>query len=78
MRATRNESNEDAVRVAEQMAIHQKLVEFWREPLGRESPNFHSDSIAGDAQNDPHAPAGYDRMVHKLENRQESFKLWRS
>jgi hypothetical protein len=34
------------------------------------------DAIAEDAANDSGAPARYDDMVHKLEDRPESFTLW--
>lgn len=33
-------------------------------------------AIEEDAANDPTAPARYDAMVHKLEDRPESFTLW--
>ena len=33
-------------------------------------------AIAEDAAHDPEAPARYDAMVHKLEDRPESFTLW--
>jgi len=33
-------------------------------------------AIAEDAANDPTVPARYDEMVHKLEDRPESFTLW--
>lgn len=33
-------------------------------------------AIAEDTATDPDAPNGYDAMVHKLEDRPESFTLW--
>src|SRR5215470_13611871 len=109
--------NEDALVVAEKMAIHQELVnrivaravaegepltsiqirqfesdsmskdEYWKfdEEFKRENEwqafmdrisGLLRSAIAEDASNDPDAPAPYDAMVHKLEDRQKSFTLW--
>jgi hypothetical protein len=47
----------------------------WQDFMDRISGLLRS-AIAEDAANDPDAPARYDAMVHKLEDRPESFTLW--